>query len=106
MDEIQSEDKSLKTEDLIYWVRSLQALVRNMMKRNEELSREVGELKESAAHKRTEMLGCAQVQYYERDERTYRQINAWCLKRYSLSKNSSSVKGTWTISPAIVVWEW
>jgi hypothetical protein len=52
-----------------------------MEKESEALRREVGELRESAARETSEMLGRAQVQHYERDARTYRQINALVLDK-------------------------
>ena len=55
-----------------------------MMKRNEELCREVGELRESAesvAHETSDILAHAQEQNYERDARTYRKINALVLEK-------------------------
>jgi hypothetical protein len=91
MEELESDDESNKTEDLRRWIRALQEWVRTM--------------EDIAAHKTSEVLGRAQM-HCERDERTYRRINALVLKKYSLSKNSLSVRGTWMISLVIVVWEW
>jgi hypothetical protein len=81
MHDIESEDESITRERIIYWYRELQVNVRNMEKENEELRREVGELRERAACETIEMLGRAQVQYYERDERMYRRINALVLDK-------------------------
>jgi hypothetical protein len=81
MDDVDSDDDEITKEVVIHWFRSLQVHVRNMQRRNETLSREVAELRESAARKTSEMLGCAQVQHYERDARMYRRINALVLDK-------------------------
>ena len=55
-----------------------------MMKWNEELCREVGELRdsaESAAQETSNILTHAQEQNYERDARTYRKINSLVLEK-------------------------
>ena len=52
-----------------------------MLKWNEKLHREIGELRESVACETSEMLRCAQVQYYERDARTYNRSNALVLDK-------------------------
>jgi hypothetical protein len=67
------------------------------MKRNDELRREVGELRESvesAAQETSNILARAQEQNCERDARTYRKVNTLVLEKIFSFKNPSTVKGT------------
>ena len=48
MQDIQSDEENLDQDDLVGKIRALQVIVKKMMKRNEELRREVGELRDSA----------------------------------------------------------
>ena len=91
MQEIQNDDGALlDQDDLVDRIHALQIIVKKMMKRNNELRREVGELRESAesaAQETSDILARAQEQNYERDARTYRKINALVLtKIFSLKK--------------------
>ena len=91
MQEIQNDDGALLDQDnLVDRIHALQIIVKKMMKRNNELRREVGELRESAesaAQETSDILARAQEQNYERDARTYRKINALVLtKIFSLKK--------------------
>ena len=79
-----SDDDGLDQEDLVDKIRALQVIVKKMMKRNEELCREVGELRdsaESAAQETSDILARAQEQNYERDVRMYHKINALVLEK-------------------------
>jgi FtsZ-binding cell division protein ZapB len=88
--DIRSDDECLEQEDLIEKIRVLQVIVKEMMKRNDELRMEVGELRESAesaARETSDILARAQEENYERDARTYRRINALVLEKiFSLKK--------------------
>jgi len=91
MQDIQSDDGGLlDQDDLVDRIHALQVIVKKMMKRNDELRREVGELRESAesaAQETSDILARAQEQNYERDARTYRKINALVLEKiFSLKK--------------------
>jgi hypothetical protein len=58
-----------------------------MDKENEELRGEVSKLRESSERETSEMLGRAQVQYYEKDARTFSRINSLVLdKIFSFKK--------------------
>ena len=91
MQDIQSDDGGLlDQDDLIEKIHALQVIVKKMMKRNDELRMEIGELRESAesaALETSDILARAQEQNYQRDARTYRKINALVLtKIFSLKK--------------------
>jgi hypothetical protein len=88
MEEIRSDDGTLlDQDDLVDKIHGLQVVVKTMMKRNKELRREIGELRESAAQETSDILARAQEQNYERDARTYRRINALVLEKiFSLKK--------------------
>jgi regulator of replication initiation timing len=91
MQDIQSDDGGLlDQDDLIEKIHALQVIVKKMMKRNDELRMEVGELRESAesaALETSDILARAQEQNYQRDARTYRKINALVLEKiFSLKK--------------------
>lgn len=77
MNDIESEDESVTKQRLVLWYRKLQERWNNVKKENEELRMEVAELREE----RSEMLGRAQVQYYQVDQRTFRQLNAVVLEK-------------------------
>ena len=85
MQDVQSDDGGLlDQDDLIEKIHALQVIVKKMMKRNDELRMEVGELRESAesaALKTSDILARAQEQNYQRDARTYRKINALVLEK-------------------------
>ena len=85
MQDIQSDDGGLlDQDDLIEKIHALQVIVEKMMKWNDELRMEVGELRESAesaALKTSDILARAQEQNYQRDARTYRKINALVLEK-------------------------
>jgi hypothetical protein len=87
MDELDSDNESTPSrEELIKWIRDLQVQVRTMLEWNEKWHKEVDELTESAAHKTSEILGCAQMQC-ERDAQMYQWINALVLdKIFSFKK--------------------
>jgi hypothetical protein len=81
MHDLESDDESVTRERIMCWYREIQVHVRNLQEDNEELCTEVAELRESAAHETSEMLGRAQVQHYKRDARTYHGINALVLNK-------------------------
>ena len=93
MDELDSDDEMThNTEDLIQWIKALQQKVRS--------------IEENAESNANEMLEHAQMQCV-RDTQTYHNGSMhWCLTKYSLSKSSSSIKGTSMISLEGVVLEW
>jgi FtsZ-binding cell division protein ZapB len=91
MQDIFSDEENWDQDDLVEKIRALQVIVTKMMKRNDELRREVGELRESAESVAREtshmILARAQDQNYVRDARTYRKINALVLdKIFSFKK--------------------
>jgi hypothetical protein len=79
--DIESDDESITKEHLVLWYRTLQEKLIEMKEENEELRMEITELRESATRETSEMLGRAQVQYYQVDPRIFRQINAVVLEK-------------------------
>ena len=84
MQDVRSDEENLDQDELVDRIHALQVIVKKMMKRNDELRMEVGELRESAesaALETSDILARAQEQNYQRDARTYRKINALVLEK-------------------------
>jgi hypothetical protein len=81
IDDLDSEDESVTKERIMCLYKELQVKVRKMKEENRDLLTTVTEMKESATRETSEMLGRAQVQHYERDDRTYRRINALVVEK-------------------------
>jgi hypothetical protein len=65
MRELESNDESMTKEHVMLWYMELEEHVRYLKEENKELHTEVTDIKESAAHNMSDMLGCAQVVHYD-----------------------------------------
>lgn len=75
-EEVPSDDEEIPREDLIDRIKILQVAVKKSRTQIQELKRQLTEMTESADRKASEMLVRAQVQYFNKDERMFRRINA------------------------------
>jgi hypothetical protein len=92
MDDIESDDESHTTNELVTWIKGLQMRIRKMECENNGLKEEIDKMKANAEKETSELIGRAQVQC-ERDERTYKHINTLVVEKvFSFKKFITSQK--------------